>query len=204
MDASDIKTADDGEWRGGWIAACRPTEYDDAGLQKNIEADSDHDDGEYGPADHVAHYKAVKCQGDEHGDDKRDQDSQDEVEMPEKLSHVCHEGANQEKFTLGKVEDSTGLEDNGEPKSDQRIDAAQHYTGKDELDKVGHCAPPPLGLRRLHSDFVTEIRFDDLRIRLNLRRQTLRDDSPEIQDQHTVGNTHDHCHIMLNENLSDS
>ena len=85
----------------------------------------------YRPADHRAKDKALKCQGDQHRDGWRDQQGKEEVEMPEKDTNVGDIGAYQEKFTLGKVDDSTGLEDNGESESDQRIDAAQGQTSKD-------------------------------------------------------------------------
>src|SRR6266496_1472056 len=52
------------------------------------------------------------------------------------------------------------------------------------------------------TEFFTEVRFNHIRICLNLSRNALNDHSSEIKYQDSISYTHYNRHIMLNQNLS--
>src|SRR5262245_13130807 len=57
------------------------------------------------------------------------------------------------------------------------------------------CSPLTSSMRRLR----TEVRFDHLRVRLDLRRHAFGDLLAEVEHRHAVGHRHDQLHHVLDQ-----
>src|SRR5579884_1753987 len=127
--------------------------------------------------------------------------------MPLKDSGRDHIGSDQQQFALRKINHFAGLEDNGKAQPDERIDTTLSNASKEQLNKIRHGSSctvswhftamhvpytvgPAHAVSRFLSELFTQIRFNHVRVSLDLRRCSLSNGASEIENQYAVGNAH--------------